>query len=243
MMDALSSADIVRLWEAGRALDPVHRALLLVRAADATLSMEESLTMPVGERDAYLIRMREMTFGPTLEGHADCPACASGVLFELETRRLGEPEDRVHEHTLHSGSFDLRFRVPNSADLLAAAAVSDPGAARALVLSRCVLTASRNGRLLDPADLPDEIVMDLCRRMVDVQPDAEVMLDLECAACGHRWQALLDIAAFLWQEIASAAGRLIREVHVLASAYGWGEQDILALSDLRRRRYLQLVAG
>jgi hypothetical protein len=31
-------------------------------------------------------------------------------------------------------------------------------------------------------------------------------------------------------------------VHTLASAYGWGEQDILGLSPIRRRCYLEALA-
>jgi len=35
--------------------------------------------------------------------------------------------------------------------------------------------------------------------------------------------------------------RLLVEVHALASAYGWSEQEILSLSDARRRLYLEMV--
>ncbi|MGQ0568671.1 MAG: phage baseplate protein, partial [Armatimonadota bacterium] len=91
--------------------------------------------------------------------------------------------------------------------------------------------------------LPEEIVTELAARMAEAQPEAEVLLDLECAACGHRWQAPLDIAAFLWTEIASRAKRLLREVHTLAQVYGWRESDVLALSDARRQHYLGLVTG
>jgi hypothetical protein len=45
----------------------------------------------------------------------------------------------------------------------------------------------------------------------------------------------------LWREIESMAGRLLRDVHALASAYGWHEKDILALSPVRRQFYLTLI--
>ena len=37
--------------------------------------------------------------------------------------------------------------------------------------------------------------------------------------------------------------RFLRDVHTLASTYGWREADILALSPWRRQYYLALIAG
>jgi hypothetical protein len=61
-------------------------------------------------------------------------------------------------------------------------------------------------------------------------------------ACGHE-TTQLDTAALLWDEITARAGALLHEVHRLASAYGWSEAQILALSPARRARYLALVEG
>ena len=77
--------------------------------------------------------------------------------------------------------------------------------------------------------------------MAECDPQAEVLIDMECPDCGHRWQMLFDIAAFLWTEIAVAAKRLLREVHTLARAYGWREADILSLSAARRQFYIEMV--
>jgi hypothetical protein len=64
---------------------------------------------------------------------------------------------------------------------------------------------------------------------------------LTCPQCAHQWQAPLDIVSFLWSEVHAWAIRLLREIHELASAYGWSEAEILALSPWRRRAYLELV--
>jgi hypothetical protein len=52
---------------------------------------------------------------------------------------------------------------------------------------------------------------------------------------------LFDIVSFLWREIASAAQRLLQEVHLLASVYSWHEANILSMSPQRRNAYLQLI--
>ncbi|MGH8445497.1 MAG: hypothetical protein ACREVL_09520, partial [Solimonas sp.] len=55
------------------------------------------------------------------------------------------------------------------------------------------------------------------------------------------WPALIDIAEALWQELRSRAEKILLEVDALASAYGWSEEQVLALSPVRRAAYLQLA--
>jgi hypothetical protein len=79
--------------------------------------------------------------------------------------------------------------------------------------------------------------------MADADPQADVRLALDCPACGHNFLAAFDVAAYLWSEVNAWAYRLLGEVHSLASAYGWREEDILAMSPWRRRVYLEMVGG
>jgi hypothetical protein len=77
--------------------------------------------------------------------------------------------------------------------------------------------------------------------LADGDPLAEVILDMRCAACGHSWSLLFDIASFFWAEIEALAARLMTEVDALARAYGWREADILAMDGARRAAYLDMV--
>jgi hypothetical protein len=45
----------------------------------------------------------------------------------------------------------------------------------------------------------------------------------------------------LWAEIEVRAKRLLLEVHLLATAYGWSEAEILSLNAQRREFYLEMV--
>jgi hypothetical protein len=74
-------------------------------------------------------------------------------------------------------------------------------------------------------------------------PHVEIWLALNCPVCDHRWKITLDITSYLWAEIDRWARRLLSQVHIIASNYGWGESDILALSPLRRQNYLDLIQG
>jgi hypothetical protein len=64
---------------------------------------------------------------------------------------------------------------------------------------------------------------------------------LTCNTCAGQAEIDSDIAAFLWREVATAAHRLLAEIHRLASAYGWSERSILGLSQARRMAYLEML--
>jgi hypothetical protein len=80
-------------------------------------------------------------------------------------------------------------------------------------------------------------------RLAECDPWAESLLELTCPECRHEWTVLLDVAVFLWTQIRTRAQRLLRDVHTLASAYGWREADILTMSSRRREAYLELVGA
>jgi hypothetical protein len=145
--------------------------------------------------------------------------------------------------SLTTASYEVRFRLPNSLDLLAVARYQDPDAARQLLLERCLLRVRQNGDDADLAQLPEEVAAATIERMAQADPQADVLLDLSCPACDHRWQAAFDIVSYFWNEIDTWAQRTLRQVHLLASTYGWHEADILAMSPWRRQLYLEMIGS
>ena len=97
--------------------------------------------------------------------------------------------------------------------------------------------------MVDPASLPEQIVSAVIDRMAQADPQAEIQIALACPACPHRWSTIFDIVSYLWSEIDDWAQRLLMEVHALASAYGWGEGEIIAMSARRRHLYLGIVGA
>ena len=161
------------------------------------------------------------------------------AVADIRTARVEpEEEDRV----VVADGLKLWFRLPDSRDLAAIAGGSrDPASARKLLARRCVSRASRNGRPVENFELSTEVISKLARRMTECDTQAEVLLDLRCPACRHGWQEPFDIVTFFWTELTVRVKRLLREVHTLALAYGWGEADILDMSARRRRFYLELA--
>jgi hypothetical protein len=242
---ALSGAALLAAWEEGSARGPAGRAVALLAAATPRAERDALERLPLGARDGRLLELREATFGPTLRALASCPRCGERLEFALPADGIRAPHaaDAETVHPLEHGGLRVRFRVPTGADLAAAGARGDPDEARRVLLRRCVVEAEREGEPVDPAALhPDEEAA-LAAAMAAADPQAEVLIALCCEGCGHAWETALDVAEFLWTEVGTEAQRLLYEVHALASAYGWREGDVLALSPARRRAYLEMVGA
>lgn len=241
-MRPVSAHDVLRIWEWGQARRRPDRAITLLAAAFPETPPEEMANLSLGCRDVLLLRVREQLFGPVLGGFAECPMCRARLEFTWESTALrGAGEPPPEGYRLSAVGYDLRFRLPTSRDLSAVVACGDVEQGRALLIRRCVLEASRDGAPVPVESLPESVTTRLAERMAECDPQAETLLDLDCPACGHRWQASLDIAAFVWTELDALARRLLREVHALARAYGWREADILAMTAVRRQSYLEMA--
>lgn len=243
-MRPLSAQDILRVWEIGRACHPVDRALLLLAASFPEASGEVLADLGIGERDARLLHVRALTFGERLSCFAECPHCSATLEFELsaaEVRALAPPAERHDAYEAAEDNLILKFRLPTSRDLASVAACADIEAARHLLARRCLLEGRLDGVPVELGELPGALLNRLSACMAACDPAAEVEFELVCPACGKRWQGLFDIAGFFWREIVARAKRLLRDVHVLARAYGWTEDVILSLSDARRQAYIEMV--
>lgn len=242
-MSTFPVADLLDAWERGRHLSPGERGLLLLAVAKPDTPAQELAACSVGRRDAALLALRERTFGPRLTGLAACPGCSEPLELELAVADIMVPARPATPAplALAMDGYRVAFRLPNAGDM-AALAQGGPRPEQWL-LERCIVEAQAADAPCAVADLPDGVLKAVTGAMVEADPQAEVELVLTCPACGNRWQALFDIVGFLWREIEAWAVRLLREVHALASAYGWSERDILALSPWRRRYYLELTGG
>lgn len=252
-MRVISAAEVLTIWEWGQPQTPDRRAVSLLTAAYPDDSAQAIAELPIGRRDARLMALRESLFGSYLDCLANCPACAESVELGinltdiriepplLSDDQLLDGSEKASPLSLNVAGYELKFRLPNSQDL---AAVTDNGAdagARQRLLQRCIVTVSRQGQRQSAETLPDEVIKALVERMAEIDPQADVRLSLTCPQCAHRWMATFDIASYLWTEIESWARRILLDVHTLASAYGWSEADILALSPTRRRLYLEMA--
>ena len=250
-------AELLATWEAGLDRDAPGRALLLHRAARPEAGTEALLSVPVGRRAADLFALRRALFGERMQVRVECASCAEAMEFDLDAGRFARPPDdpAFEEGVLRvvEGGWVVDFRLPTVADLAAVArALADPATAldppdpQQLLLTRCTVAAARDGKPVPAAQLPGALPEKVRRRLAEeaerADPAAEITLNIACPECGEATPAELDIADYLWTELDAWARDVLLDVHLLATAYGWSEPEVLALSPQRRRYYLELCA-
>jgi hypothetical protein len=243
-MRSLSAAELLNAWEEAVGQTPTRRALTLLAAASPEETLHDLAELPIGQRDARLMTLREWIFGARVVGVTACPACNERLEldFNLSEIRASATKQLAGELTLKHIGHAVRFRLPNSLDLLALESSRDsPERGKQLLLERCVLSVTRRGKLVPIGQLPSDLVGAVAGRMAEADPQADVQLVLSCQICGHHWNSTFDILTYFWTEIYAWALRALQDIHTLASAYGWREAEILALSPWRRQIYLEMV--
>lgn len=236
---------LIDVWESGLSQPPQHKILILLASFLEGCSRADIAAMPVGRRDAALLDIREQLFGPVLSTMVACPDCGEQLEADVAIADIRAPAaaDPDKVRTISAEGHRVAFRLPTTDDLIALPADATVADARGLLLGRCVIEAHDGaGSAVEPRDLPEPVVRKLAAKMASLDPQADISLALTCPACSGAFAALLDVASFLLRDLHMWAQRMLRDVHALASAYGWGEAEILALSPVRRQIYLEMAA-
>jgi len=245
-MRALSPAELLSVWERGMGLPPAHRAMLLLAASLPEIPPETLAEFSVGWRDGRLLDLRQATFGPRLVSVASCPECGERLElnFNVADIQSSSNGEQVDPFELKLNGYEARFRLLNSRDLMAMAggpAQESFATARQFLASRCLIAVSHDGEEIGAERLPGDLLEAMSTRMAEADPQADVQLKISCAKCRRQWRMIFDIVSYFWSEVHAWAERLLREVHLLARAYGWREADIIAMSPQRRRLYLEMI--
>lgn len=210
---------------------------LLVAAPGARGATVEAASLPASDRDRLLAAVYVRTYGPRIESTVDCACCGQpfdidfslpDLLDSLWEEARASPVERGPEGTykLPDGRC---FRLPTGEDEVAVWHLPPQEAGREL-MARCTLVG-------DPASDAEDIQA----AMGQVAPVLNLDMDARCPECGESQSVHFDLQSYLLAALASERGQLARQVHLLASAYGWSPEEILGLPRSRRHAYAALI--
>ena len=235
-------------------------ARCVVRVGDIPMTELIARELTVGDRQALLLRLREVTFGPVVTAVLRCPwpGCGARMDLDFSTRdvpvREARSSDRVHELLLSeqaAGTADVdarrvRFRLPDGSDQEAVGDRGDPNPAAAcgMLLARCVVE-------LGPAapPTPEQVEqlsplarLEIERAMAERAAGPQLSLEADCPECSRCFVLPFDVQDFFFGELRASPELLLREIHYLAYHYHWGEAEILDMTRDRRQRYIEVLA-
>ena len=240
---AFDDSRLLDTWDRAAVLDRPWRELTVLESATG-VALDELARLSIGERDRLLLNLRIGAFGSSLHCETTCPACTTRLEMSLDARDLlvAAPVNDPSDFMLSDEAVTVRFRLPDSTDLAACwTETGEPLDAARVIGERCTEVVATAGDTSRPVAISNRLRDHVAERMAALDAQADVVFDLHCVACNHRWQSPFDPAAFLLSEVDAYAARLTLEVHQLARAYGWQEASILAMGATRRRRYLSIL--
>jgi hypothetical protein len=245
-----TASELLAIWEQCLGRQPFQQALALLSTVSPGASVNELARLTIGQRDERLIMLHAQMFGPKIASVATCPGCGARLEIAFDTQEILASGmnsvtllDTRAELSVSVDGYQITFRLPDSLDLLDISGMQDVSAARNRLLKRCLLEIRYVDQAQTLDNLPEAVMEVVESQMEQLDPYANISVLLSCPACSIQWEAKLDIVMYFLEEMNAWATRLLREVHTLASAYGWREADILALSPRRREFYLEMVRG
>jgi hypothetical protein len=195
--------------------------------------------LAAGDRVALVLGIRRMLFGDRIDCLVSCPSCGSEMSVELFIHKLTQSKA---PWPTGDGEFEvdgrkLKLRPVAGADLESA---SEPpgGADNEEKLVRSCITFSDPPL---PERLSEGLLSAVSEKLGELDPQADLQLDLACPACAVRFQTPFFAEGFVLTEIERLQPQLEKEVHWIAFNYNWTENEILSLPITKRKRYVDLI--
>lgn len=243
-LEPLRERRLLEAWDQALAAGDAGLSSALLSAACPGTSPEQWDTVGLPEVILQLVRLRQLSFGSTLAGYLPCSACGARIEFDLETAHIIQRlEPMAEESTADWAAGNDRFsmRTVNRLDLAAVSAQAGWADARRALLERCTqVNGGPAGEERASAALHASIATAL-ETFNRLHQAAEITCRVQCGDCGRSEETDLDIARFLRAEVRHGAAKLLREIHELASVYGWTQEAILDLPKHRREQYLEFI--
>jgi hypothetical protein len=223
--------DLIRLWPPPATGSAHERVVGLLVALNGPAAARVTL----GTHHRQLLALHRDLVGTALEAVVTCRHCATDSEFPVPVEAVLDlpaplPENIV---TVEVDAVRETFRLPTVEDLDATHGLAYDDAVRRL--AECTHVGG-GAPLLGSGDLAR-----LAAAWDEADPAGDVTVDVDCVGCGAPLAVSVDPVEFVTRDLDRFLDRVLREVHALATAYGWTEETILALPTSRRRRYLELV--
>lgn len=213
---------------------------LLCRQGDNVLSPGKTDELTTLDREILLSSVYEQLYGPRIESNIVCSNCDSEfeVSFSLKEALTSAFPDEALQDRYEcdtTGAFKIdnkgRFRLPNGSDELRIQGLPSEEAEE-ILLANCLVEG-------DFSALGEE-VREAIQRLAPV-PDLDI--DAVCPECQHSQSAHFVLQSYFLTSLVQERPRLLNEIHLLATTYGWSLNEILSLPRNQRRAFVELIAS
>ena len=244
-MKSLSAEQLLLVWEQVNSYSLLQKTLLLLEMVNPDSEPADAALLSIGQRDTRLLQLRNSFFGSSLHNSIDCPDCNSKMEWDMNLQDLivqaADNQENSAEHELIVDDLQVLFRLPNSRDILWILSDKGDDLKSYSLLEQCILEIKALNGNKQLKAVPENIINALGEKIPELDPAADIRMNITCPSCGYKWEAIFDIMSYLWSEIDNWAQKTLQEVYILASAFGWSEKDILNMDAGRRQVYIEMI--
>lgn len=221
-----------------RSMALLERALTLEGEAKSD-RVHDVTGLTMGDVTALVLQLRRLTFGDVIQCVITCPSCTQEMSVDLAVGRLLlEPaREPATTCTVTADGHTVSLRPVTGEDLLRLRYRGDEMGSPEEVVKSCVVSCEPPL----PEKMSDELLAKVGSALSELDPQADLVLDLTCPNCKHRFGAPFFPEDFFLREIDARRSQFEMEVHWLALNYHWSEEAILSLPISRRKRYVELI--
>jgi hypothetical protein len=211
------------------------------RAADDLA--QSAWNLALGARISRLLRIVELTTQEmALTITANCPqaACQRALELALPFARLAVYAGVAPANIVQFPRPDappLALRLPTGRDQAAWQSQSYATQEEALAAIVGSLITGSSSAAEDIARLAP-----LAAAMEEADPLVAFSVNARCPHCAHDDDLPLDLEGICVQKLKMHQRAILRDVHDLATRYGWSEAEVLSVPASRRAQYRQLIA-
>ena len=238
----LTNTSLLELWEYGHAATPFEYGNLLLMLDDARNDEDDILDLTLGERDRYLLDLRKRLFGSKINAESHCKECSEKQDMSFTIQDIMVKNYHVkNEYDMLTEELSIKLRPVKLRDLSLVSSKQKHETAEDMLLELCILSAKKNGNKIPVTSMSQQEKANIVSEMSEIDPQSEIIINSKCPSCGVVCNFVFDICAYLRTEIDAYVRQLLLDVHYLSASYGWSESDVLAMSDHRRRMYINMI--
>jgi len=232
----LKNTDILNIWEQLIPKNNLVNAVIIVHSTLKTGQLEQYYDWSLEKLDAYLYNLRCQIFGNDFLNISSCPSCKESLEWSFEFGQLGLPdyEDTQKSYTFKYELATVEYRLPNTEDLLKSKSGFDG--------QTCILSVIE-GNKRSLSDLSDDLLVNLQKEIEHNSLYTTLSFELSCDACNHKWNEPFEIVPYFIKEIDAYSQKLLNQVHLMSSVYGWEENNIIEMNPKKRNYYLNLISS
>ncbi len=228
-----ATVDLVRLIES-----------LIEQRGKMSVGVTDISSLSASDRDRLVAALYRDIYGDRIDATLQCRACESKFDIDFQLSSLQQSLYRAQTEASRDGTYQTPqgyvFRLPTSEDEIETSGMPQSQATTNL-LEKILIDPTYQNLLTEPENYRREVIEAVEESLTRVAPILDLEVAACCPECATDHAVHFDLQCFFLERLLQERRWLMHEIHMIANAYGWSLNSILALSRRERKELTTLI--